>query len=62
MNSHHFPVALHTGDFYNKNKDAVFSVCLELQFDTYAICIIVRLKDLKHNLVTPRCSTPRTSA
>ena len=62
MNSHHFPIAMHAGDFYNENKDAVFSVCLELQFGTYTICIIFRLKDLKHNLVTPSCSTPRTQA
>jgi hypothetical protein len=57
--SHHFPIATNTGVFFY-NGDAVFSVCLELQFDTYTIWINFRLKDFKHNLVTPSCSTPRT--
>jgi hypothetical protein len=30
---HHFPIATKTGDFCK--RDAVFSVCLELQFDSY---------------------------
>jgi hypothetical protein len=45
INSHHFPIAVNTEDFYN--RDAMFSVCLELQFDTYTMYIIFRLKDLE---------------
>jgi hypothetical protein len=58
INSHHFFIAMNTGDIYN--GDAVFSACLELYFDTYTIWINFRLKDFKHNLVTPSCSTYRT--
>jgi hypothetical protein len=58
MNSYHFPIAMNTGDFYN--GDAVFSVCLELQFDTYTIRINLNLKLFKYNLFIPSCSTPRT--
>ena len=44
MNSHHFPIVMNTGDFYN--RDEVFSVCLELQLDNYIIRINSGLKTL----------------